>query len=279
MIPKFHFPQEIHLQKAPLIEAWLEIRWKLEDNVDLGFPNILQDRHFPFALGVFYNKIKDAFTYNEPLVTSSAPNELLPYVVRHRFWADKNTWPVIQLGPGICTLNFTSPYTWEMFNSKAIYVRENLLSAYSDIDLTTEMLALRYRNVIPVSDNTQSVLTRLKEKLNVSITPPLHIPGQVGVNSWPKDMHLLLTYELSSPRSLGSLRLATGTQTLTDSINGNVTQSPVLMFELEVLSDNVNSPKLSDETEFTSWLSSAHAVAHEWFFALIDGPLRTSYED
>ncbi len=275
---KFHFPSEIKLERNPLVEAWLDIRWELEPSELSDLPRSRIDPGFPFALGVFYEGIKDQFGVREPLPATNVPVEMLPYVVRYRFRVSPDGWPLLQLGPGVATVNFTRPYTWEDLKEKALYLREKLLHAYGETKLQLQSLSLRYRNAVPFDHETNDLLAFLSRNLYISVTTPPHVPGKIASTDSPSEVNLVLVYDLLDPVGKGSLRFVTGEETSQDSESDQSATKPVLVFELAVQSQGDDVPELAAKDAFEQWLTSAHAVIHEWFFALIEGPLRHKYE-
>jgi uncharacterized protein (TIGR04255 family) len=272
----FHFPPEITLKRQPLVEAWLEIRWQLKP--DSSLPDAKVDPGFAFALGVFYERVKDIYGYPESLLPPIAPDEILPHVVRYRFRKQENTWPVLQLGPGIATLNFTSPYSWADFRTQALYLRTQLKRAYAEHALTIQDLTLRFRNAVEFDYIANNLLVFLKTELNTLVAPPQFIPGDVAARMWPHELNLVQTYELLEPKGEGKLRIATGQQHVRNEQENNLSRRPVVVFELEVRSDVVADRCWTSDEDFGQWLDSAHTVIHEWFFALIEGKLRREYE-
>lgn len=269
----FHFPTDIALEHNPLVEAWLEIRWQLTPG---PLPDSEVDQYFPFALGAFYKKIKKQYRHNESLPQSEAPIEFLPYVVRYRFRKQKNAWPVLQLGPGIATVNFTSPYTWNDFRKQALYLRKNLIDAYARELPRVTNLILRYRNAVNIDYISSNSLESLAKSLNLNIQPPGYVPGKVAKVVWPRKFNVNLTYDLSQPEGIGTISIATGTQKRK---NDKTYTQPIIAFEIAVESLNhmLGNAYWETNESFDSWLMSAHAVTHEWFFAFIDGSLRESF--
>jgi len=271
---KFHFPADIKLKSNSLLEAWLDIRWQL---VPTNVPGFMKDPGFPFALGAFYQSIKDKFGYREDLEASQTPEDMFPHVVRHRFRPKEGQWPILQLGPGVASVNFTDSYSWSDFLEAALYLREELLSAYSETELKLQMIALRYRNGIPFQFSSNSSLDFLKQHLNVSVELPVHIPGSVSLQTWPTNIHLTTTFNLSDPQGKGTLKFGTAMGTEKSAESNQEIKREMLVWELEVKSEYNNTPNLDKKDEFASWLASAHGVIHEWFFSLIEGPLFEKY--
>ncbi|MCL4296519.1 MAG: TIGR04255 family protein [Anaerolineae bacterium] len=271
---KFHFPVDIKLTSKPLAEAWLDIRWQLEHSSDV--PGFMRDPGFPFALGAFYNSIKKKFRHREDLDTSNAPLDMLPYVVRHRFRPGEDEWPVLQLGPGVASVNYVGSYTWDDFRKLALYLRQNLLDAYSETELKTQAITLRYRNIEPFDYSSNNLFDFFKKNLNTSIQLPHYIPGSISSSAWPTSINMVSTFDLLEPKGKGTLRLGTGIKAAKESDEEK--KEMVLIWELDVSSKADDVPKLNEEAEFADWLDSAHSVIHEWFFSLIEGPLYKKYK-
>src|SRR3989338_2714408 len=99
-----------HLSNKPLVEAILEIRWALQ-----GFPNIQTDPHYKILLGRLFDRISSVYQKHQPLPAASIPDEMAGYIVQHQLRIRENDWPLVQVGPGIITLNETAAYTWDDF--------------------------------------------------------------------------------------------------------------------------------------------------------------------
>jgi len=105
----------------------LELKWELPQSI---FPGFYIDKAYPFALGLFYNTVKGDFGFKEELDSLKAPEGMLPYIVQYRFRKKPNSWPALQFGPGIATINFTSAYAWELFKDKALYLQKVFIDCH-----------------------------------------------------------------------------------------------------------------------------------------------------
>jgi uncharacterized protein (TIGR04255 family) len=98
------------LPKAPLQEAIFEIRWELEVDPKTGQ---LIDPGFQLAQGKLQDIAKNKFPVFNRKLPHGFPEQMFPHQVVNQYWAAKETWPVIQLGPGIFTVNDTDmKYDW-----------------------------------------------------------------------------------------------------------------------------------------------------------------------
>ncbi len=269
----FHFPSDITLGTSPLVEAWLDLRWQLQPGSQEGF---FLDPQFPLALGTFYQSVRERFGYQEPLKASTAPLEFLPHVVRYRFRPAPDEWPLLQLGPGVATVNFTRPpYSWTEFKEASLYLRAKLTDSY-ETGLRPDRISLQYRNAVPCSYSSGELLRFLRSRLNTTIELPPHIPGPVGIPDTPVNMDMAFTYNLERPRGKGNIQFVTGTKR-NETEDREEIGTEHLLFELRVMSQEDEVPDYTDPSQFEDWLEAAHAVIHEWFFSLIAGPLFDEY--
>ena len=270
-----HFPQDMKIGSSPLCEAWLEIRWRLQPS---PMPGQLQDPDFPFALGVFYNKIKERYPHRQDLDASRAPVFILPFIVRHQFWAGETRWPVLELGPGVASVNFTEPYSWELFKREALFLRSKLVDAFGGTMQPTESIALRYLNAEPFDFARENPLAFLKANLNTVVELPSRIPNGFTSRPFPSNLNIQVSYDLIEPRGTANITLTTGSRDIPSRAGPPKSPTNVLMWQLEVISEGENAPPISDEAPFASWLNSAHLAAHEWFFSFVEGKLLTKYK-
>lgn len=138
------------LPKAPLQEVILEVKWEMQMDPSSGF---LTDPGFQLALGKFHQSIQNDFPLNTQKFNNDIPIHILGQQTLYQFWRAKDTWPVIQIGPGISTINeVEKSYKWE----KSFYplienTLEKLDQAYQG-NMLYNSFALRYINAVKVSD-------------------------------------------------------------------------------------------------------------------------------
>jgi uncharacterized protein (TIGR04255 family) len=269
------YPLDIELASDPLVEAWLEIRWRLQPT---GQPGLLRDPNFAFALGVFFQKIRDQFGFRKDLDASNAPEELFPYVARHQFRPAEGKGPILQLGPGVATVNFTEDYTWERFRDQVLYLRNELIEAYGEDNIDFTRVNLRYRNAEQFDYISHNLLEFLDQNLNTSVQLPSHIPGTAESSPGPSRAIIELTYNLDEAIGKGFLKFATATAREQGLLDAQAIERKILVWELAILSEKVKSFDPKNVEVFGDWLDSAHNVIHDWFFSLVEGELRSSYE-
>jgi uncharacterized protein (TIGR04255 family) len=138
------------LTNAPLQEVIFELRWELQ--VDEKSNNLM-DKGFELALGAFGRIIKNYFPEVVKKASADLPMQVLQYQPIYQFWSQGHSWPVIQLGPGIMTVNETDEnYDWnEMFFPLIKNAIEWLNEAY-DSKLNITVASLKYIDTIKIDD-------------------------------------------------------------------------------------------------------------------------------
>jgi uncharacterized protein (TIGR04255 family) len=99
-----------HLPNKPLIEAILEVRRGQDGQPDPAYPLIV---------GRLYERLRSEYPAIEDLPIVAVPAEIWVHQVRHRFRKTKDGWPLVQVGPGVLTVNETDGYRWRDFSERA----------------------------------------------------------------------------------------------------------------------------------------------------------------
>ena len=252
------------LKNKPLVEAILEVRWGLQGNAH-GPQN---DPNYKILLGRLFDRVSQDYPTHEALPTSQIPEEIVANVVHHRFRVAPDAWPVIQVGPGIFTLNAASDYKWEDFLPRAVTAVKRFYEAYPRIDdLKIVHLALRYIDAVDFDCSTDSALVFLQDRLKVGVTLPESLFHNTGVENEPRSFVSQYAFKCEAPRGLISIRFA-------DGLKNN---QPVLLWETTVESTGDDVPKMPDS--FEVWLEAAHKITGDWFFKMIEGELERRFSD
>jgi uncharacterized protein (TIGR04255 family) len=247
------------LSKAPLKEAIFELRWKVKsDAVD----SPIMDPHSKIFVGELYSCLKEEYPYHEQLPTVDIPDAIGENVVQHRFRKDKDIWPLIQVGPGIITLNDTSKYFWNDFAERI----SNLVKLVFEIHPASESLVfsgitLRYIDARDFDFEKSNILDFLSSQLKVNASIDENLLRDTPIDKYPLGIDLRFTYPLHQPRGVVHLRFARG---LND-------DNPSLIWETVVQSLGKDVPSKGED--ILRWANDAHTLTHGWFFKMITGDL------
>lgn len=260
VIPKPH-----DLKKMPLAEVIFELRWVLRPKA----AGMQFDPGFRVFFSRYYDRVrKSGFPYLEDLPISQAPEDMAPYIVRHRFRPEENKWPLTQIGPGVLAVNETKGYKWTTFRPLLLDAVDALFSLYPQelAPLSLASVELKYINAIPYDSARDNQLDILRNYLhtNIEVDPLLFKdPWDAGR---PEAINLGLTLPLKKLPGTGSLLFATGMS------EGN----PAIIWEISIRSAGEYAPHQPEK--FDNWLTSAHNVADKWFFGLARGDLLKTFE-
>ncbi len=155
----------IDLKSKPLIEALLEVRWSVD-----SVPG--PDPHYQLLIGRLYDRLQSEYPFHQPLEVAQLPTEIAAQagVVQHQLRAAPEGWPIIQIGPGIMTVNVTSDYTWADFGSRCRNAVERLFEVHpSSKELQVASTTLRYIDAIDFDWAADNVLEFLREKMKVNV--------------------------------------------------------------------------------------------------------------
>lgn len=251
------------LRNKPLVEAIFELRWNLEE----AAPGIRIDPHYKVLIGGIYEKVKEEYSFHEQLSTAVVPDEIAEYVVQHRFRKRKDEWPLIQMGPGIITLNDTDGYIWEDFRGRISYLTDVFFETYSNLgSLKIEGLLLRYIDAIIFDYEKDDIFKSLKEVMKMDINIYKRLFEDTGVSDSPSDFSLRFSFPSKRPKGTMHLKFA----------RGKAKERDALVWETMFQSVREDAPKAKEE--ITAWADEAHRLTDDWFFKIVEGELLRRFE-
>ena len=250
------------LKNKPLVEAIFEVKWALESPL----AHMRTDPHYKLLLGRLYERVHDEYPEHEELPAASVPDEMTGHVVKHRFRAGPNDWPLIQIGPGVLTVNDTRKYRWTDFRTRAIAGLDKLFDAHpKPAELKVHSLLLRYIDAVDFDYHNDDVFGFLKDKMRVSVALPASLYAEAKVKSTPQHLSLQSSFACEKPKGMVHVKFATGSRET----------SPALLWETMVHSIGEHVPCMPEG--FEEWLDAAHEITHDWFFGLIQGELERRF--
>ncbi|MDL1971057.1 MAG: TIGR04255 family protein [Candidatus Desulfofervidaceae bacterium] len=252
------------LKNKPLVEAIFEIRWELQEPA----PAMKIDPHYKILIGRIYDRVKDEYPFHEQLPTAAMPDEIAGYIVQHRFRKNKDKWPLIQVGPGILTLNDTEGYIWEDFERRIHHILHVLFEACPDAErnLKINSLLLRYIDAVDFNYEEDNIFSFLAKNLKVNITIYEKLFEETGVSNSPLGFDLKFSFPATRPKGAIHLRFA----------RGKIKNIDALIWETHVQSIDNDAPK--DLEDIKKWVGKAHDLTDDWFFKMIEGELLRRFE-
>lgn len=247
----------------PLIEAIFEIHWELQREPET---RRFRDPSYPMLYGRLYEKFKKEFSVIEDLPSTQVHPETSPYVVRHRMRKEKNGHPLIQIGPGVATINEAKGYSWESFQSLILQLVEaiNELYPHSSFPLHLMKCEMRFLNAIPIELSKENPLAFLAEKLHIKVDmdPDLLLFNQLQDPALA--VNLNIAYPLRKP--MGNLALSAQL--------ANADGKSAYILQTLIQSGGEWMPEISG---FDLWTEEAHAAACNCFLALCKGRLMEKF--
>jgi len=252
------------LKNKPLVEAIFELRWELIQPSISG--KNMVDPNYKLLPGRIFDKVSKEYPFHEPLPTSEMPDEIAGYIIQHRFRKSSNGWPLIQLGPGIITLNDTSGYDWYDYRERI----HNLLDVFyathpQASNLKLNGLSLRYIDSIGLDSSQDSIFSFLKNKMKTDVNLNPKLFKSTGVNDMPINIDMSFSFQSVNPPGIIHQRFRKGKKENTEA----------LIWETVI---NTASDKIPKEmNEIIKWIEDAHSLTDDWFFKTIEGELETRF--
>ncbi len=129
------------LRNAPLKEVLLELHWNLDYITE---EKIQIDKGFEQALLNFINKCNGSFGKIKLLKPENIPPVAFSHRVTHRFYRKDGEYPLLQIGPGVFTVNDNNKnYVWHDFRELIEYGIDRLKASYEK-HLVLSKVELRY---------------------------------------------------------------------------------------------------------------------------------------
>jgi len=250
------------LKNKPLVEAILEIRWKLQGTS----PEPQTDPHYKLLLGRLFDRMVDEYPEHEQLPAANIPDELAGHVVQHRFRVAANLWPLVQVGPGIFTVNSTADYKWPDFRTRVLSAIDKLYDAHPKVgELKISNIILRYIDAVDFDYGKNNTLDFLKDKLKLNISLPGNLFEDTGIENKPNGLTWQCSFKCENPKGIVNIRFATGQKSNTPAVVWETT--------VESAGDDLSEiPKV-----FEGWLDAAHEITDDWFFKMIEGELERRF--
>lgn len=246
------------LHNKPLVEAIFELRWQI-----VGAEG---DPHYSLFIGKLYDQVKSEYPFHEQLPSAQVPIQIAGNIVQHRFRRDEGKWPLVQVGPGIITVNDTESYTWGDFGERTKSFVKTVYEVYPNSEsLKIDNLTLRYIDAFAHNIEQEDSFEYLREKLKCTISLPTQLFEDTSVINRPQGFVLTAAFKVEEPKGKITVKLGSGTHK----------EKNALIMETGVSSAKDEIPKMPGG--FEEWIEKAHSLTDDWFFKFIEGELERRF--
>lgn len=236
------------LPKAPLVEVVIELRWKISSKEELV--------GVQYLYGDLYNELKRKYPFRESILPVEVPMEMTINQPVHRFRAEKGGYPLLQVGPGIITLNtIDAKYYWESFFEDSKELIQTFNTIYSQNNTITP--AILYIDFFPFDFSENNVHNYINQQFNITF-------GQsfFETEKFPSDFNMGFAYNID----LGDLRV-------------NFQKGKNQNTEGILLQTRINGkPAVPNYENLNKWLNEAHEILSNLFKQLTEGDLYKSFK-
>jgi len=249
------------LSNPPLQEVLFEFRWALQEGATASgtFP---VDPYYRIAVGRFFDRASKGFPKYETLPTLEMPDQIAAYVLQHR-WARAEGSPILQIGPGVLSVNETRPreYRWPEFRQTCIEAYQSLNDSYP-VPLLPYLVSFVYINSIPFDFVRRDALDFIASSLNGDVIGTRRVlPPSVARS--PVHFQSAQAFRCSSPDGVVSIAFESTVVQQADKAEKR------LMWQLLFQTRGPSVP--NGNQQMTGWMNDSHAVLEAIFFNMIKG--------
>lgn len=239
------------LPNAPLVEVIFELKWDIKMKSDLD--------DFQYLYGDLYANLREEFPIRERLTPLEIPYDALRNIPVFRFSKNENKYPLIQIGPGVLSINtLNNFYEWEHFRENIHNLINILTKIYPKFQNLKITPALVYIDFLKFSSENKSGYDFVNENLNISMNSNI----LNDIKSEISEININANYKVDS--NVLSIRINEGK--VIPSIDGIVVQTKVNGLE--------NS---YDIETLKNWLEKAHFLSSKTFKSLIKEDLYKTF--
>ena len=241
------------LPKAPLLEVLFELRWDASSDKE--------KKDYQYLHGDLFNTLKEKYPFRELIIPGQIPIEAYFNQVAHRFRASSNSYPLVQVGPGIFTVNTVEAnYIWQDYQSWVIDAVDKLISLESYNKELPISLALKYFDFIPFDFSKNDIKDFLKDNLHINIKQDFY------KNKYPP-YSINLGFIYGTEEGVLNIAINRG------GINNKEPKEGIII-QIEVTQQGVQA-KIP---EVSRWLNAAHLLTSETFSEMTKGKLQESFK-
>jgi uncharacterized protein (TIGR04255 family) len=236
------------LPNAPLVEVIIEFKWNIDSKEELA--------DIQYLYGDLYNELKNKYPFRENILPVEMPIEMTINKPVHRFRAEKGGYPLLQVAPGIITLNtIDDKYYWNSFFNDA----KELIQTFFNVHPVENKIApaLLYIDFFPFDFHENNVHEFINRKFNITF-------GQsfLETEKLPADFNMGFAYNID----LGDLRV-------------NFQKGKNNGAEGILLQTRINGKPDKPHNEIiNNWLKEAHTLSSNLFKQLTEGELYESFK-
>ncbi|HRR23673.1 MAG TPA: TIGR04255 family protein [Bacteroidia bacterium] len=240
------------LPQAPLQEVIFELHWKLDIDKE---SSLNLDPHFQLASGRFDQLASEQLPNYVSLKPPMMPDQFFAYRAVHQYWAGEKIYPVMQLGPGLFSVNETEKnYVWKNFKSNILQGVEWLRKSYRN-ELNLDFIELRYIDAVEMNDDEALNLPKyLEDNLKIGIKSQIELPKNAL-----KGMQFAQRFKLENDNYL-NLVFNNGVR--------NIDEAKVVVWHT-----SINKTGVIKFEELEKWVDNAHDICSGMFKQIISEQL------
>jgi uncharacterized protein (TIGR04255 family) len=244
------------LPQAPLVEVVFELHWDLSFHGAAPQNLLLRDPTYPLVLNAFSSRIaKMGFVHQKLMIPENGI--AVPHSIERRFYQKEDqTFPLMQIGPGIFATNQAADYEWKSFRNQVKRGIDVLAKSLPDLPgqkFNPLRVELRFVNALASNlAGSKGFIDFINKTTNVTVEakPPF---AEMLEGAGELEGRLVLQRGMDSPKSRLIVDIGTASRSTGDRS---------VKLEIKVVSTKDQAPKFASKgnmaAEVATWLEKAH---------------------
>lgn len=239
------------LPNAPLVEVIFEIKWQIINQNDIV--------DFQYLHGDLYSVIKSKYPARENLIPPEIPVEALKGKPFYRYRSGENNYPLVQLGPGVLSINNTDEdYYWDTFEKEIDYLLDSFVSVYPKSNELKFTPSLTYIDFFEIDFEKTSSLKFINENFNLNITQSFLSKENIS-----KELNLMFSFEINDKTLVLEFKHAM--------LNQN---KKGIVLQTKIVGQNIKYSR----TNLSEWINESHNTTRKVFMDIVREELYETFK-
>jgi len=241
------------LPNAPLLEVIFELRWELITDDEKN--------RYQYLHGDLYNALRSQYPVRELVFPAHFPVDVYLNQVAHRFRKAPDEYPLIQIGPGVFTVNTNDEnYIWDEYQEWIKKGVDSLINLESFNKNTRISLALKYFDFLPFDYKSMDIKDFLRDNLHIKVEQDFY-----KNEGPPHNINLGFSYGTD----VGILNIGINKAQI------NVNHEEGIIIQIEVVQTNLTA----DIPAVNRWLKGARELTKTTFLEMTKGNLQEMFSN
>ena len=244
------------LKNAPLLEVIFEIKWDTSSKQDII--------DFQYLHGDLYAHLKEMYPIRENLIPPEVPLEVIRGLPVFRFRKEKGSYPLVQIGLGLLTINTVDDkYYWDDLKNEINGTLKIFSEIYPKIKNLKLTPILTYIDFFSFDKSINNSIDFINSNFSLIINDNF---TDISKNLLLNNVNFTLNYKVENYNDIVSINLRDG------SVNSKQRTGIIMQTKI------VGEKKLYSNETLIKWLDQSHELSSDIFKSITQRKLYATFK-